>query len=210
MKEKRLHACFTLIELLVVIAIIAILAAMLLPALQQARDRAKSTQCQNHLNHLGKSMQFYADDNDGHGQYCPNTNWGSAWMIYNPTGRGLITYVGNWKTYNCPTPHMVLSESSYVLYKYGYNHYLSRKANNKLTRHRKPSKTLLFSDNGPKTADSGYPWYVESPYSATKPYNAWKWSLRHAGKANIVFIDGHVQANNVILGTADSEWLISL
>ena len=54
---------FTLIELLVVIAIIAILAAMLLPALQSARDRAQGSGCLNNLNNLGKIAGMYLNDN---------------------------------------------------------------------------------------------------------------------------------------------------
>ena len=73
-KNRRKCALFTLIELLVVIAISAILAGMLLPALNNAREKANSINCMANLKTLGSACLNYASDNQDHIPYSDNND----------------------------------------------------------------------------------------------------------------------------------------
>jgi prepilin-type N-terminal cleavage/methylation domain-containing protein/prepilin-type processing-associated H-X9-DG protein len=88
---NRLHRGFTLVELLVVIAIIGILVALLLPAVQAAREAARNLQCSNHLKQLALAAHVH---NQTH-LHFPTNGWGYRWVGDGDRGVG-IHQPGGW------------------------------------------------------------------------------------------------------------------
>jgi prepilin-type N-terminal cleavage/methylation domain-containing protein len=96
---------FTLIELLVVIAIIAILAALLLPVLSAARQRAWTARCQSNLHQIGLGMNMFADENN---EMYPVSGGGIAWDATDAQTQNhgwmqqIFSFVQNTNIFRCP------------------------------------------------------------------------------------------------------------
>jgi prepilin-type N-terminal cleavage/methylation domain-containing protein/prepilin-type processing-associated H-X9-DG protein len=189
---------FTLIELLVVIAIIALLAALLLPALARAREKARQTVCLGQLRQISFAVRLYADEHDDE---FPRSQHSAFTHGQQPWGRALAPYLGArdvaWTNlltglYHCPSDRRTLPWS------YGLNVYFELGPDDdylgkpetwrRVARVPHPERTILFAENA-SSADHIMPNFWSSAADAVDVA-----ARRHGTRANYSFVDGHAEA----------------